>query len=1303
MSRAGQLLDSLAVQYRAFLAARGENSPELELRFPRLDFETFESIHRQVAGGALGASGSEAEFTINAIMSEGRRRRGARGSDLVRQLNFKGRHRLRGRDRYYRKNPLEGPVAVRNPHALDYLVVVSNEEPIEPFMSDETALLRVKKRASFCIEVARGEATTPWRLDMTITRQLEGGQAEAHLERVRDEMFGAPQAAERILEGIAEAPVYRYEVEVEHLPREGAAPLAGADIEAAAAAILGLANPAYLSEAAAQREVFALATYLVDNAARRARFEFDLGLKQLLPQVTALTREEYSEVYPPTGYYLLDKADGVRAIAVLREENGLRAATIVAAGRLARHGEGGAGEPLAILDGELVGAELGVGTLAGGTFYAFDVMHVNPAALGLGGADAGPGRVSQRGYGDRLRLVAPAVAALRAVGVAAEAKPVVHLTAEAPADLRPQFEDARLRERPYETDGLILVEPGKSYQATRAWKHKPPALTTIDFLLRAADARPARGPKTATARYLLFVGISPELFRRLGLARVEGYETLFPHIRRDTAYMPVQFSPSDAPRAYECELPAGALGEESLDGRVVELRPLPDGKTGGVVAADGTVAWEALRVRTDRDREVAGGTFFGNDFRVAELTLRAVIDPFPDSALWDGPDFGYFAGRDNSAYAAQRAFTSFVKTRRIAAEAAHADWVVDLGVGRGQDLRRYFDAGVRHLVGVDASREALTTLVRRKYDLARRRGATHSTSVAVVEADLARPAAETAGRIRGVVGFPDAGARLAVCNLAVHYFAGSVGALRNFAALCRRLVAPGGRVVVTYLRGDAVHAAFAAAGVPQGGSYDLREGEALKYSFRRDYASDELTEAGQRIGVLLPFSAGEYYAEFLLNFAGLASAMGFEGFAVRENHPFAEFERDFRLRNAQKDRELSEQDREFLRLYATATFERAADGAAVAYVPPLVCEIMGERRAGVLPSTCEMLEAFAAEEEARGGEPRALPRVLADLPAGSPYDKRGEMIHAVLHYGQRKLHLNEVSFLTRYGHLAKRVVYPGAASGQHIAFLSELFPEHSFDLYDLAEFTVKPTERIRIHAAYYTTDDVRKDAEDPAGFLLISDIRTGLEAAEAGDRAPVDMALQAEWVTHGRPRATQLKFRVPWEGDSTPYFAGELRLQPWAPRQTNETRLEFEGVPEMVDYPHQAYDHSLFWLNEAARKYGHFGPPCGAAGHDGCFDCQLEAAIWAEYLERFGGALPPGVPGTVKDLVDATTRRLRQPLAAPPHGLEPDVPMWQKRPRLVAAVAAGEIPADAQAGLRERKARIFKKKRAEVEELAKKK
>ena len=69
---------------------------------------------------------------------------------------------------------------------------------------------------------------------------------------------------------------------------------------------------------------------------------------------------------------------------------------------------------------------------------------------------------------------------------------------------------------------------------------------------------------------------------------------------------------------------------------------------------------------------------------------------------------------------------------------------------------------------------------------------------------------------------------------------------------------------------------------------------------------------------------------------------------------------------------------------------------------------------------------------------------------------------SVAHFGQRKLFLSELRFLTSY--LRKRttdaiapmlVIYPGAAPSRHTGYLASLFPEVTFLLVDPAVFRIQ--------------------------------------------------------------------------------------------------------------------------------------------------------------------------------------------------------------------------------------------------------
>jgi SAM-dependent methyltransferase len=448
--------------------------------------------------------------------------------------------------------------------------------------------------------------------------------------------------------------------------------------------------------------------------------------------------------------------------------------------------------------------------------------------------------------------------------------------------------------------------------------------------------------------YMLFVGVNPAMYSALGMQRCPGYGELFAGTASSTArYFPIQFSPSDSPLAYLYSHPADG---PAIEGRIVELRRAAESDSARRKRAPSAtpVDWEFVRLREDRQRDVErGAAYFGNDFRVAEMTWLNYIDEFPLEQLWLGAGADYFATPRAGVYLAQTSVMNFAKTRLIESLRG-APFVVDLGAGRGSDLGRYASAEVGHLIAVDNDRAALAELVRRRYEMMRRRGApigaaaprppsSRGLTVHIVAADANGPAAALVAKLQAV-GLPPAGADALVCNLAAHYFMATAETMKNFVAIARAVVRPGGTLALTVLAGDLVHRLFTESRIGPGDSWDRLEApaysgpdgaptsrgapEARKYSLRRDYSSAKLEVAGQGIGVLLPFSDGKYYPEYLLNVDALSRALAARGFGAPVRTPISDSIGAFTAQHRALAEELSAADREWLALYATLTYTR---------------------------------------------------------------------------------------------------------------------------------------------------------------------------------------------------------------------------------------------------------------------------------------------------------------------------------------------------------------------------------------------
>lgn len=270
--------------------------------------------------------------------------------------------------------------------------------------------------------------------------------------------------------------------------------------------------------------------------------------------------------------------------------------------------------------------------------------------------------------------------------------------------------------------------------------------------------------------------------------------------------------------------------------------------------------------------------------------------------------------------------------------------------------------------------------------------------------------------------------------------------------------------------------------------------------------------------------------------------------------------------------------------------------------------------------------------------PKEIPQFSGsfyDIPIRRPYDPRVKVNN--IHWGQMKLILSEIEFLTQYHSRGSVVLYVGAAPGEHIPLLSSMFPHLLFVLYDPQPFKIQPTDRIILRQRMF--EDEEADAfADAEGILFISDIRTPKPNVNAGmskeQRKAIDqqhekniienMEAQQAWVDQIKPEASMLKFRLPFpgfvEGDSMAYLDGHLRMQIFPREYSTEMRLWVEKTM-MVDgeFPRRVYDlkeveEKCFGYNTMFRP-ARFNHPFAQVS----MDMYRAAAVIDEYLATISG------------------------------------------------------------------------------------
>lgn len=877
-------LDDIVSRYKKELVNKYDANPELEIRFRNVDYHNFTTIYTHLLENTDKSKAYVTQM-IGSIMKQ------KSGMNQLQTTNIREIYFENGvstKRMYNSKTPLLIPYHDSNQFGLSYIVSLSLEKSnIMKFITDETAIIRIKNRVSFFIVKDNLE----WRIDMSIIRQILGSNIVS-LDKIVNQMFKTNNVTvDNLLnvfnEDKTSQKIYKYEIEAELINNDQVKSI---DIINIAKMILFIADPNYLSEITLQSKIFDIAKYIIKASGFLQQFQNKLGLKQLLPKVQALTRYDYRNIYPLQNYYITDKADGIRAVGMCEGTKGFIVSDVL------RTYDTNIELAVTIVDAELVNE----------TLYIFDAIIVD-------GLD-----ISQLGFEQRLLMLDKAAIELQKVGINAEVKPYVHVS---DTELENHIKSIYFRKRPYEIDGIIFVKPGDSFISTKSYKWKKIEDNTIDFLVKKAPKN-IIGQKPYLVKenytiYFLFVGISHDLFNALGLHRCVGYNDIFDDAKLTVGgiYFPIQFSPSNAPLAYIYYHPDSSILD--IENNIVEFRCIKN-----CSANEGPlIEWQPIRIRKDRQKDLESKTYYGNDYKIAEITWINYMDPFPLEHLWlNVSSDDYFAANKTGMYHAQTSVLSFLKNERIMSY-SHYNWIIDIGSGKGQDLGRYFNAKIKNLIAIDNDKASLSELVRRKFTFAQDKTKKHnSTNVYVILTDMTTDYEVILPKIYDVISIPVNHIDVIICNLSIHYYIYNYDLLSNYIKFVCNLIKLNGQLVITCFFGDAIFKLL--SNLEENQTWTIYEHEVVKYSIKKLYSSKTLEQMGQKIGVVLPFSNGEYYEEYLVNISYLTNELKKYGFKLLSKTPVSEIISDFTLKNPSVASNLSKDDIKYLSLYGEVVFQK---------------------------------------------------------------------------------------------------------------------------------------------------------------------------------------------------------------------------------------------------------------------------------------------------------------------------------------------------------------------------------------------
>lgn len=272
-----------------------------------------------------------------------------------------------------------------------------------------------------------------------------------------------------------------------------------------------------------------------------------------------------------------------------------------------------------------------------------------------------------------------------------------------------------------------------------------------------------------------------------------------------------------------------------------------------------------------------------------------------------------------------------------------------------------------------------------------------------------------------------------------------------------------------------------------------------------------------------------------------------------------------------------------------------------------------------------------------GGPIPRFNKVILDLNEVEPkfkYQKLNHILQSSLHWGQRKLFLSELDFLTRFYSDGDTMLYVGAAPGTHLKLIAKLFPNLKFILYDGRDFDpdLYDNPNFELRQMYFTDIEALRFVGDARNLLFVSDIRGDISNEHdliKEVKVSIDMKDQERWydiINAGRsnsyPKQALFKFRLPHAFVDNPalapdtfkfnYLDGELRIQTYPRQGSAEMRLIPNGKKKLWDVKindDKAMTHNVY----RAGYYEHEE----VEGCDHCYDCTAEIYLWNEYIKRF--------------------------------------------------------------------------------------
>ena len=417
---------------------------------------------------------------------------------------------------------------------------------------------------------------------------------------------------------------------------------------------------------------------------------------------------------------------------------------------------------------------------------------------------------------------------------------------------------------PYKLDGLIYTSIDKGY-FSRVYKWKPKEMNTVDFLFR-------KSPFDDNTFYL-FVSITKSFYkmRRFKLNKV--YYKLFPEYahkikKNKLKFFPYFYRTNDI----KDKIDLWDLSDEEKnlvkDNTIIECRLDLEKKT-----------WIPERVRDDKTEiylktKDTGEDFRGpNSYRIADSTVKLVVNPITEKMLFEG-EFNnklvnyYQKGINSNRLKVVRKFHNYVKGY-LYKKYVHGGSMMEIAGGRGGDLFKLQQRGVKFLLLTDLSEDALEEAKRRVKKIKRMK-------VKFMQGDFGN---NLVNKLRNELR-PQEQVDIVAIQFAFHYFLRNKDSLKNIYENVNTFLKKGGYFIFTTFDGKEIFNKL-----KNKEQLNIKKNNIDIVKIKKKYKNNKLQNLGQEVDVYVE-SIGEH-PEYLVNYSYIIKYWEERDYKVIESELFS--------------------------------------------------------------------------------------------------------------------------------------------------------------------------------------------------------------------------------------------------------------------------------------------------------------------------------------------------------------------------------------------------------------------------------